>query len=33
MAHEEKEKEGKGYHLSPWSQLPFFGIIGRTVSS
>jgi hypothetical protein len=30
MAHEEKEKEGKGHHQSPQNQLLLSGIIGRT---
>jgi hypothetical protein len=32
MAHEEKEKEGKGRYQSPWSHLLISGIVGRTVS-
>jgi hypothetical protein len=32
MAYEEKEKEGKGRHQSPWSHLLLFGIVERTVT-
>jgi hypothetical protein len=32
MAHEEKEKEGKGYHQPPQSQLILTSIVRRTAS-
>jgi hypothetical protein len=32
MAQEEKEKEGKGHHQNPWSQLLLSVIVRRTAS-